>query len=81
MNSRQGIVKKKQETIFEISIDSLNYSKIHLKMRFRFAPIFSLVFSITAFAQKNLFERSLKRFLLDAISKPPIRWFEPFAKR
>ena len=25
MNSRQGIVKKKQETIFEISIDSLHY--------------------------------------------------------
>jgi hypothetical protein len=41
MNSRQWIVKKKQETIFEISIGSLNYIKILLKMRFRFTPVFS----------------------------------------
>ena len=30
-DSRQGIVKKKQETIFEISIDFLHYFKILLK--------------------------------------------------
>jgi len=41
MNSRQGIIKKKQDTIFEISIGSPNYIKIHLKMQFRFAPVFS----------------------------------------
>jgi hypothetical protein len=28
MNSRQGLVKKKQENIFEISIGSLTYLKI-----------------------------------------------------
>jgi hypothetical protein len=41
MDSRQGIVKKKQETIFEISIGSLHYFKIRLKIRFRCAPVFS----------------------------------------
>jgi hypothetical protein len=41
MNSRQGIVKKKQETVFEISIGSLHYFKILLKIRFRFEPVFS----------------------------------------
>jgi len=40
MNSRQGIVKKKQETIFEISIGSLRYFKILFKMQFRHAPVF-----------------------------------------
>jgi hypothetical protein len=40
MNSQQGIVKKKQETIFEISIDSPQYFKILLKIRFRYAPVF-----------------------------------------
>ena len=34
MNSRQGMVKKKQETIFEISIGSLHYFKILLKRKF-----------------------------------------------
>jgi hypothetical protein len=41
MNSRQGIVKKKQETIFEISIGFLHYFKILLKLRFRYALVFS----------------------------------------
>jgi hypothetical protein len=41
MNPRQGIVKNKQETIFEISIGSLHYFKILLKIRFRYAPVFS----------------------------------------
>jgi len=41
MNSRQEIVKKKQETIFEISIGSLHHFKILLKTRFRNAPVFS----------------------------------------
>jgi hypothetical protein len=41
MNSRQGILKKKQETIFEISIVSLYYFKILLKIQFRYAPVFS----------------------------------------
>jgi hypothetical protein len=41
MNSRKGIVKKKQETIFEISIGSLYYFKIFLKIQFRYAPVFS----------------------------------------
>jgi hypothetical protein len=41
MNSRQGIVKKKQETIFEISIDSLRYFKILLKIQFWYAPVSS----------------------------------------
>jgi len=41
MNSRQGIVKKKQETIFEISIGFLHYFKILLKIQFRYAPVFS----------------------------------------
>jgi hypothetical protein len=41
MNSRQGIVKKKQKTIFEISIGSLHQFKILLKTRFRYAPVFS----------------------------------------
>jgi hypothetical protein len=40
MNSWQEIVKKKQETIFEISIGSLYYFKILLKKRFRFALVF-----------------------------------------
>jgi hypothetical protein len=41
MNSQQGIVKKKQETIFEISIGSLHFLKILLKIQFRCAPVFS----------------------------------------
>jgi len=41
MNSRQEIVKKKQETIFEILIGSLYHFKILLKTRFRSAPVFS----------------------------------------
>ncbi len=41
MNSRQGIVKKKQGTIFEISIGSLHCFKILLKIQFRYAPVFS----------------------------------------
>jgi len=41
MNSRQGIVKKKQETVFEISIGYLHYFKILLTMQFRYAPVFS----------------------------------------
>jgi hypothetical protein len=41
MNSRQGIVKKKQKTIFEIAIGYLNYLKILLKIQFRYAPVFS----------------------------------------
>ena len=41
MNSRQGIVKKKQETIFEISIGSLHDFKILLKNQCRYAPVFS----------------------------------------
>ena len=41
MNPRQGIVKNKQEAIFEISIGSLHYFKILLKIRFRYAPVFS----------------------------------------
>jgi hypothetical protein len=32
MNSRQGIVKKKQETIFEISMGSPHYFKMLLKI-------------------------------------------------
>jgi hypothetical protein len=40
MNSRQGIVKKKLETIFEISIGSLHNFKILLKIQFRSAPVF-----------------------------------------
>jgi len=34
MNSRQGIVEKEQETIFEISIGSLHNFKISLKIDF-----------------------------------------------
>jgi len=41
MNSQQGILKKKQEPIFEISIGSPHYFNILLKIRFRFAPAFS----------------------------------------
>jgi hypothetical protein len=41
MNSRQGIVKKEQGTIFEISISTLRYFKILLKIRFRLAPVLS----------------------------------------
>jgi len=41
MNSRQGIVKKKHETIFEISIGSLHYFKILLKIQFRYAHVYS----------------------------------------
>ena len=41
INSRQGIVKKEQETIFEISISSLHYLKILLKIPFRYSPVFS----------------------------------------
>jgi len=40
MNSRQGLVKKKQETIFEISIGSQHHFKILLKIQFRYAPVF-----------------------------------------
>jgi hypothetical protein len=41
MNSRQGIVKKKQETIFKISIGSMHYFKILLKIKYRYAPVFT----------------------------------------
>jgi len=41
MNSCQGIVKKKQITIFDISIGYLHYFKILLKIQFRYAPVFS----------------------------------------
>jgi hypothetical protein len=41
MNSRQGIVKKKLETILEISIGSLRNFIILLKIQFRCAPVFS----------------------------------------
>jgi hypothetical protein len=41
-DSRQGIVKKKQETIFKISIDSMHYFKTPFKIRFRYAPVFLL---------------------------------------
>jgi hypothetical protein len=41
MNSWKGVVKEKQETIFEISIGSLHYFKILLKIGFRSAPVFS----------------------------------------
>ncbi len=41
MNSRQGIVKKKQETVFEISIGSLHNFKISLKIPFRHTPVLS----------------------------------------
>jgi len=41
MNSWQGIVKKKQEAIFEISIGSLHHFKILLKTRFRYLSVFS----------------------------------------
>jgi len=40
MNSRQGIVKKKQETITEISIGFQRYFRILLQIRFRYAPVF-----------------------------------------
>jgi hypothetical protein len=41
MNSRQGIVEKEQETIFEISIGSLHNFKISLKIPFRHTPVLS----------------------------------------
>jgi hypothetical protein len=41
MNSRQGIVKKEQETIFEISIGSLHRFRILLKIRYWHAPVLS----------------------------------------
>ena len=41
MNSWQGTIKKKQGTIFEISIGSMHYLKILLKIRFRYVPVFS----------------------------------------
>jgi len=41
MNLRQGIVTKKQGTIFEISIGSLHYLKIILKIQFWYTPVFS----------------------------------------
>ena len=41
INSRQGIVKKKQKTINEISIGCLNYFKILSKIQFWYAPVFS----------------------------------------
>jgi len=42
MNSRQGIVEKEQETIFEISIGSLHNFKISLKI-----DIFMRLFFLT----------------------------------
>ena len=41
MNPRQGIVMKKQENVFEISIGSLPYFKILLKNQCRYAPVLS----------------------------------------
>jgi len=43
MNSRQEIVKDKQEAIFEISIGSLHHFKILLMTRFRYAPVFKTI--------------------------------------
>jgi hypothetical protein len=45
--SRQGGVMKKQETTFEISIGSSYYFQVLLKIRFRCAPVFSLVFAFS----------------------------------
>jgi hypothetical protein len=41
MNSRQGIVEKEQETIFEKSTGSLHDFKISFKIHFRHAPVLS----------------------------------------
>jgi len=41
MNSRQRIVEKEQEIIFEISIGSLHNFKISLKIPFRHTPVLS----------------------------------------
>jgi len=41
MNSQQGIVKKEQETIFEISMGCWHDFKISLKIRFPRAPVLS----------------------------------------
>jgi len=45
--SRQGGVMKKQETIFDISIGSSYYFQVLLKIRFRYAPVFSLFFAFS----------------------------------
>ncbi len=41
VNSWQGLVKKEQEPIFEKSIGSLYNLQFLLKIRFRYAPVFS----------------------------------------
>jgi hypothetical protein len=41
MNSRQKIVMKEQKMIFEISIGTVHYLKILLKVLFRHAPVLS----------------------------------------
>jgi len=41
MNSRQGIVREKQKTICEISIGSVHYFEIRLKIQFRYSSVFS----------------------------------------
>ena len=41
MNSWQGIENKEQETIFAISIGSMQYIKFLLKIRFRHTPALS----------------------------------------
>jgi hypothetical protein len=49
-------------------------------MQFQFTPVFSLVFAITGFCPKNLFERSLKRFLhinLGEVKEKRFQLFEP----
>ena len=40
-DSRQGIVKREQETIFAISLGSMNIIKIRFKIRFRHTPVLS----------------------------------------
>jgi hypothetical protein len=55
--------------------------KILLKLRFRYALVFSLDFALTGCcAKENLFERSLKRFLfiiLGEVEEMRFQLFEP----
>ena len=41
MNSRQGLVKKEQETIYEKSIGLFHHLKFILRIQFRHAPVLS----------------------------------------
>jgi len=53
--------------------------KIHLKMQFRFAPVFSLGFALIGCCpDENLFERSLKRFLLINLGEVKEKRFQLF---